>query len=483
MYKKNSNSWLKHSDFIFFDLLCIQIAFLLSYFLRHGNLNLYTNPIYKNMNIFILLVDITIIFLFEEYKNVLKRGYYIELISTAKQSFMLLLTSSLYLITEQNGNEYSRIALYLMVVIYFILTYIARIFWKKYLKSLMKKGGESSLIIITTSKLVEDVVRNIKGYNYERFQINGIIILNKDMVGRSIYGVPVVADNNNAAKFLCQGWVDEVFVNLDETFSYPYELIDLCIKMGLAVHLNLAKISDNTGGKQTIEKVGKYTVLTTTLNYMTEKEAFMKRMVDIIFGVLGCIATGIIYLFIAPIIYIKSPGPIFFSQERVGENGKTFKMYKFRSMYMDAEKRKAELMKQNKISSGLMFKMDFDPRIIGNKILPDGTKKTGIGQFIRSTSLDEFPQFWNVLKGEMSTVGFRPALPSEYAQYEFHHRARIAMKPGVTGMWQVSGRSDIIDFEEVVRLDTEYIKNWSMGLDFKILLKTFAVVLKKDGSM
>ena len=483
MYKKNSNSWLKHSDFIFFDLLCIQIAFLLSYFLRHGNLNLYTNPIYKNMNIFILLVDITIIFLFEEYKNVLKRGYYIELISTAKQSFMLLLTSSLYLITEQDGNEYSRIALYLMVVIYFILTYIARIFWKKYLKSLMKKGGESSLIIITTSKLVEDVVRNIKGYNYERFQINGIIILNKDMVGRSIYGVPVVADNNNAAKFLCQGWVDEVFVNLDETFSYPYELIDLCIKMGLAVHLNLAKISDNTGGKQTIEKVGKYTVLTTTLNYMTEKEAFMKRMVDIIFGVLGCIATGIIYLFIAPIIYIKSPGPIFFSQERVGENGKTFKMYKFRSMYMDAEKRKAELMKQNKISSGLMFKMDFDPRIIGNKILPDGTKKTGIGQFIRSTSLDEFPQFWNVLKGEMSTVGFRPALPSEYAQYEFHHRARIAMKPGVTGMWQVSGRSDIIDFEEVVRLDTEYIKNWSMGLDFKILLKTFAVVLKKDGSM
>ena len=284
MYKKNSNSWLKHSDFIFFDMLCIQIAFLLSYFLRHGNLNPYTNPIYKNMNIFILLVDITIIFLFEEYKNVLKRGYYIELISTVKQSFMLLLTSSLYLITEQDGNEYSRIALYLMVVIYFILTYIVRIFWKKYLKSLMKKGGESSLIIITTSKLVEDVVRNIKGYNYERFQINGIIILDKDMVDRNIYGVPVVADNNNAAKFLCQGWVDEVFVNLDETFSYPHELIELCIKMGLAVHLNLAKISDNAGGKQTIEKVGKYTVLTTTLNYMTEKEAFMKRMVDIIFG-------------------------------------------------------------------------------------------------------------------------------------------------------------------------------------------------------
>ena len=158
-------------------------------------------------------------------------------------------------------------------------------------------------------------------------------------------------------------------------------------------------------------------------------------------------------------------------------------MYKFRSMYMDAEERKAELMKENKMSSNLMFKLDFDPRIIGNKILPDGTKKTGIGQFIRSTSLDEFPQFFNVLIGQMSLIGFRPCLKSEYEEYDFHHRARIAMKPGITGMWQVSGRSDITDFEEVVKLDTEYIRNWSMGLDFKILFKTVAAVLKRDGSM
>ena len=203
---------------------------------------------------------------------------------------------------------------------------------------------------------------------------------------------------------------------------------------------------------------------------------------DIAAGLAGCIATGIIFVFVAPIIYISSPGPIFFSQERVGQNGKIFKMYKFRSMYMDAEERKAELMKENKMSSNLMFKLDFDPRIIGNKVLPDGTKKTGIGQFIRSTSLDEFPQFLNVLLGQMSLVGFRPALKSEYEEYEYHHRARIAMKPGITGMWQVSGRSDITDFEEVVKLDTEYIRNWSMGLDFRILFKTVAAVLKRDGS-
>ena len=158
-------------------------------------------------------------------------------------------------------------------------------------------------------------------------------------------------------------------------------------------------------------------------------------------------------------------------------------MYKFRSMYLDADDRKAEFMKQNKIHDARMFKLDFDPRVIGNKILPGGTHKTGIGDFIRRTSLDEFPQFFNVLKGDMSLVGTRPPLVGEVNLYELHHRARLAIKPGITGMWQVSGRSDITDFEEVVRLDKEYISNWNIGLDIKIILKTFMVVFKRDGSM
>ena len=154
-------------------------------------------------------------------------------------------------------------------------------------------------------------------------------------------------------------------------------------------------------------------------------------------------------------------------------------MYKFRSMYMDAEERKKELMKQNEMK-GLMFKMENDPRIIGSGA--DGSKH-GLGWFIRKTSLDEFPQFWNVLNGSMSLVGTRPILQEELRQYELHHRARIAIKPGITGMWQVSGRSDITDFEEVVRLDTEYISNWNFGLDIKILFKTVIMVLKREGSV
>ena len=139
-------------------------------------------------------------------------------------------------------------------------------------------------------------------------------------------------------------------------------------------------------------------------------------------------------------------------------------------MYMDAEERKKELMEKNKMS-GLMFKMDDDPRI------------TPIGKFMRKTSIDEFPQFINILKGDMSLVGTRPPTEDEYNQYELHHKSRLAIKPGLTGMWQVSGRSDITDFEEVVRLDNEYIRNFSISLDIKILFKTVGAVLFKNGSV
>ena len=175
-------------------------------------------------------------------------------------------------------------------------------------------------------------------------------------------------------------------------------------------------------------------------------------------------------LIIGPIIYLKSPGPIIFSQVRVGRNGRKFRLYKFRSMYPDAEKQLESLMDRNKMK-GNMFKIDDDPRII-----------PGIGQFIRRTSLDEFPQFFNVLKGDMSLVGTRPPTEAEYKRYSFYQNKRLAMKPGITGMWQVSGRSKITDFDEVVKLDGQYIDSWTIEKDIKIILKTVLVVFKRSGS-
>ena len=202
----------------------------------------------------------------------------------------------------------------------------------------------------------------------------------------------------------------------------------------------------------------------------------LKRCMDIVGGLVGMIITIIIGIFIAPVIFIKSPGPVIFKQWRIGRNGKKFQIYKFRSMYLDAEERKAELMAKNKIKDGMMFKLENDPRIIG------GENGKGIGNFIRNTSLDEFPQFLNVLKGDMSLVGTRPPTMDEWEKYKLHHRKRMAIKPGLTGLWQVSGRSDITDFEEVVKLDTEYINNCSISYDILIILKTIKVVLFRKGS-
>ena len=484
MYRKKSRGWYKHKDFILIDLICLFLSLIFACLIRNGSVqNLFRAGIYRNMISFVILADLFLIIIFESYKGVLRRDRYQELRSVIRQMILLELTSGLYLFTVSDGHIFSRIVLYLMGIFYVILSYGTRIIWKKYLVHKMTECGEYSLYIVTNYNLALEVIRNVKEHNYNRYNINGLVIIDKDMTGKKIAGIPVVADLRNAAFYICQQWVDEVFVNVDEMYPYPEELIEELLEMGMPVHVNLAKVKSNTGQKQFVETIGGYTVLTTTMNYATDRQAFAKRALDILGGLVGCFLTGIIFIFVAPAIYISSPGPVFFSQTRIGQNGKPFKMYKFRSMYMDAEERKAELMAQNKMSDGRMFKLDFDPRVIGNKILPDGTRKTGIGEFIRKTSLDEFPQFWNVLNGSMSLVGTRPILQDELLKYELHHRARIAIKPGITGMWQVSGRSDITDFEEVVRLDTEYISNWNFGLDIKILFKTVMTVLKREGSV
>lgn len=217
-------------------------------------------------------------------------------------------------------------------------------------------------------------------------------------------------------------------------------------------------------------KIGTIETLTSLLNHIHYRSLLFKRLCDIVFSLIGLVLTGLVAIIIYPIVRMQSKGPLIFKQKRVGKNGKVFEIFKFRSMYLDAEERKKELMAQNELTSDLMFKMDNDPRIFP------------FGQKMRNWSLDELPQFINVLKGDMSLIGTRPPTLNEYEKYELHHFKRLAMKPGITGMWQVSGRSNITDFEEVVALDLSYIKNWSVWLDIKIFLKTIKVVLVKEGS-
>jgi exopolysaccharide biosynthesis polyprenyl glycosylphosphotransferase len=188
-----------------------------------------------------------------------------------------------------------------------------------------------------------------------------------------------------------------------------------------------------------------------------------KRTMDIIGAIVGLIVTSVLFLVVAIAIKIEDPkGTVFFAQTRVGKNGKEFKMYKFRSMVSDAEERLNDLLEYNEVT-GAMFKMKNDPRV------------TKVGRFIRKTSIDELPQLWNVLKGDMSLVGPRPPLPREVEQYTEYDKQRLLVTPGCTGLWQVSGRSNV-GFKEMVELDLQYIRNRSILLDVKIIFKTVFVL-------
>ena len=483
MYAKKQYSWLKHIDFILLDVLCLQISFVLAYITRHGWQSPYQSKGYVLLAVTYVFADFFLLVATHAMKGVMKRGYYLEFSQTVKHTVLMSMTVMLFMFSTQTGEVYSRIVVYVTSTYYLLLTYVVRLFWKKMISHRMSKVTGAAVFFVTTLDRAEAVINNFKEKDYRNCLIQGVGILDQNCLGQTIADVPVVASQGNIRSYLRDKWVDEVFVSVPSSYAYPHDLIDTLVEMGIVVHVVMEEHDLGQWHKQVIENVAGTTVRTISMTMATPVESIMKRTLDIIGGLIGCVVTGLLTLVIGPMIYIQSPGPIFFKQTRVGKNGKLFKMYKFRSMYLDAEARKEELMAQNRVGGGLMFKLDYDPRIIGCQKKPDGTIKKGIGNFIRDWSIDEFPQFINVLKGDLSLVGTRPPTVDEWEKYELRHRARLAIKPGITGMWQVSGRSNITDFEQVVELDKKYIREWSMGLDFKILLKTILVVLGKEGSM
>lgn len=263
--------------------------------------------------------------------------------------------------------------------------------------------------------------------------------------------------------------LDEVFINLpSESISTLKGMIRDIETMGAVCHYCL-DIADWNSKDSTLQQFGNYTVISYAINNLDARRMIIKRFTDIIGAIIGLLITMVATPFVALAIKLDSPGPVFFAQTRIGKNGRRFKCYKFRSMYVDAELRKKELMENNEMS-GLMFKMEDDPRV------------TRVGKFIRKTSIDELPQFYNILIGDMSMVGTRPPTEDEFDKYSLYYRRRLCMTPGLTGLWQVSGRSSITDFDEVVKLDLEYIDNWSLTLDLKILLQTIGAVFAGNGA-
>ena len=477
MYRRNAQGWSKHIDFIIIELISLQIAFVLACLVRHGEFA-YASWSYRNLGFVLGLIDAVVMMFLNTMHDVLKRGMYVEFMETLKHCVIVLALATTYMFAQQYGEYYSRIVLFITGLFHLIIGYTTRVLWKKFLLRHGRQiGRKSTMIAVLQAESAVKMLKRLQSSTVENYEIIGIVLDHGDM--ESICGVPVVCTVEETADYISQKWIDSVYIDCPSTDPRVAKLMDDCFTMAIPVHYHVPAMSRD-GGKQFVERIGGTTVLTTSVNYATPVQLLMKRALDILGGLVGSIIALVIIAVVGPIIKKKSPGPILFKQTRIGLNGHKFQIFKLRSMYLDAEERKKELWKD---SRGAMFKLDFDPRIIGNEVLPDGTRKTGIGEFIRKTSLDEFPQFFNVLLGQMSLVGTRPPTVDEWEKYEYHHRARLACKPGITGMWQVSGRSEITDFEEVVRLDTHYITNWSFGLDIKILLKTVWIVLTGRGAM
>lgn len=483
MYRRRPQGWIKHIDFFLLDVMAFVLAFAASCFIRHG-VGIFL--IVRNYSSLFLLYLLTIVLLHivnNTFSGVLKRGCYKELAHTVRHVVFTELAAIAFLFATQQSDNMSRIIVGLTALLYIVISYCFRLLWKRVLRKYGNLMPPVSLYIITTEDRAADVVNDVRTGTKGEYQIQGLCLLDIDRIGEAVADIPISAAADTVLDYLCDKWVDEVYIALPEQSPIPNYLIDKLTEMGVAVHLELDPAGSESWQIRQVQYIGGKLVQTISMTNMATRDLLAKRIMDIVGGVVGCLITAILTVVLGPLIYIQSPGPIFFSQIRVGKNGKLFKMYKFRSMYPDAEDRKAELMKENRIRNGMMFKLEADPRIIGCRILPDGTVKKGLGNFMREYSLDEFPQFYNVLKGDLSLVGTRPPTVDEWEKYHYHHRARLAAKPGITGMWQISGRSKITDFEEIVALDKKYIREWTMGMDLRILLKTIIVVLRKDGSM
>ena len=481
----------------FSNLFSIIISFLIAYLSRFG-----WDPSdvafrhLKDSTVFLyLLLSFLIVFTFYRYNPITaKRGILRHIKAAFLTKIFMAIIFSTIVYTTHISDSIPRLFFGTFFSINFSISFsclfLIHLIKRQYLEHHTKKT-----IIITDNSSLEKAVYDIQKLNSEDCEIIGITSLSGKQADR-FYKVKILSSNlktqpskdtdpssKNPAlesiklkelslstlEYVKRHQVDLVIFSVNHLVRRKIEhLIEAFSEMGIDSLITIDSFAIETLETK-LEDFGTTNVIRLSPRLFTDGELLLKRLMDIAGALVGCFICIIFGLIVAPLIFLEDPGPIIFKQKRVGRNGKFFYIYKFRSMYQDAEAKLQTLKDQNEMQ-GFMFKMKNDPRI------------TKIGKILRKTSIDELPQFFNVLEGSMSLIGTRPPTVDEYNQYSAHHKRRISIKPGITGLWQVSGRSEITDFEEIVRLDCFYIDHWSITSDIKILLKTFAAVFTGKGS-
>lgn len=459
------------NKFVFFkvyhfmaDIICLAIAYYLSYILTSSYTEL--NGIRGYSWILVIYIPIWVFAMsvrgmydtttFTYYDRIFKS----VLISTAFSSLIVIALKSSIKDAMYNG---------LLFLIFFMISILAMLierYFILYVIKLPNSKNKKQVMFIGYSSMYEKFNNFINKTDIKAEVANCIVLKEDKHLNENEFLVDVKTFQDTLKKNV----IDEIYFAIP--IKYLGEIqnyIAACEELGITSRI-LLELSDVTSYRVHVASLGTFPMLTVHSVSLNNLQLCTKRIIDIVGALVGIILSSPIWIITAIAIKMDSPGPVFYKQNRVGTNGRIFNLYKFRSMFINAEERKKELEAQNEVEGGLMFKIKNDPRI------------TKVGRFIRKASIDELPQFLNVLKGDMSLVGTRPPTVDEVSRYDNYHRRRISIKPGITGMWQVSGRSAITNFSQVVSLDVKYIEQWSVWLDFKIIIKTVFVVLARKGA-
>ncbi|MCI0515562.1 sugar transferase [candidate division KSB1 bacterium] len=465
----------------FCDAIVVLLAYFVSYFLsdymreflRLGRMAYAIEPTWdgllyfsqKNLAWVILILPIWVFLLskFRMYQDFRTRPYYKMVLIILKVGVVSFFALSSIIFIQKSALT-SRF----FIGLFTIVTVLALIVGKKVLASLLafvftRGYNQINILIVGTGRRAREFLHSIKEHRNWGLSIVGLIDDDHGMYGKEVDGYRVLGRIQDIPMILHWKVIDRVIFVVPRLWLHRIDdVIHACEREGIATAIAM-DLYDLQIAKVRQTYFGQFPLLEFETFLAREWQLFVKRAFDIVVSIAGLIATSPIFLLTALLIKLTSRGPIFFTQYRSGLNGRKFLLYKFRSMHVNAEMKKRELLKANEMD-GPVFKIKRDPRI------------TEIGRIIRKFSIDELPQLLNVLKGDMSIVGPRPPLQVEVEMYQHWQRRRLSLKPGLTCIWQVSGRNNI-SFNKWMEMDLQYIDEWSLWLDFKIFVKTFFVVL------
>lgn len=475
MHVQNKYSWIKHVDFIAINLLSLIVCFAVSFYFKFDTLSLLLTSTWQALILILCLINIVVTLVINPYSGILRRPYYMD----AVQLFLLTLYSfiivAIFFYLFKVGAMYSRVTLVTTFVSYYFLSFILLYIRKRLILSgriQLFNVRERMLLAVINLKGLQELQDSIKGSEIKEYEVAGYCFPRDDFENDNIDSVPVIK-RADMVDYVLNNHIDDVYISVtpEEFDASSYRAL---VENGVNVQLDIESLIGIPTDDQFISRVGGYTTLSVGPYAMDSNQAFyliIKRGLDILFGLIGCIILIPLALIIK-ISYLAAgdTSSIFYTQKRVGQFGKEFELYKFRSMVPDADKRLKEMLKQEeyRLQWERNQKFDKDPRI------------TPIGRFLRKTSLDEFPQFINMVKGDMSLVGPRPLIPGEL---EEHNGLTLynKVKPGITGWWGCNGRSNI-NYRERLELEYYYVKNCSLHLDILIIFRTAASVIKRDGA-